>query len=929
MLKPIAKGLACVGLGVLLIASPLASASTKQQNHDRMGELLGEIEALKPNRNADPAATARFNALQSELRTLQASLGGDLPCATGDAVPGRPGIEGVAVTVPAGCTPTATTFTNTTPVAVPTGPAVVTSTINVTGAGVYLWDLNVRTALPHTFAADLDITIQSPAGTVVTLTTDNGAGNDDVFNGTLWDDSANPSGQVPYTSNNGLVTDHPYAALTLASPLAPEEALSAFVGENPNGTWTITISDDLAGDGGSLNSWSLEMVTFAAPVVAAPAQTFTQTTPVAIPTGPDVVSSTLAVSGLTQRICSMRLTTTLPHTFAADIDATLTSPSGTVVTLTTDNGAGNDNVFNGTLWDADANPAGQVPYSTNNGMVNDHAYVNLTLATPLVAEESFGAFLGQDGNGTWTLTISDDLAGDGGSLDEWALEFVTCTCNTPPTIAYNPTTGSNVAFTGVTTIGTIGNGSITATPSGGIGTGPDATTTINTCTLGGANPGSFAGAAAINLSFVGNTTTPQNLALTCTSQQTAQTATLTCNETRGTAAPVQRQWPLTCPAGTTVAPTIAYNPATGTPVGFTGVTTIGTTGNGSIAATPSGGLGTGAGATTTINTCTLGGTNPGSFAGAAAINLSFVGNTTTAQNLALTCTSAATAQAATLTCNETRGTAAPVQRQWPLNCPAGTAVAPTIAYNPNAGSPVNFTGVTTIGTTGNGTIAATPSGGIGTGAGATTTINTCTLGGTNPGSFAGAAAINLSFVGNTTTPQNLALTCTSAATAQTATLTCNETRGTAAAVQRQWPLNCPAGTLLPLTSNPVSGTTVNLTGISGGTTNTSTITVLNPNPIAVALTCTAPAFPFTASPLAFSIPASSNTPVTVGISPTLPGNYTGTLNCTIAGSSQVLSFSLAGSLAAPIAVNATSAWSLMVLMLALFGFAVVAVRRQG
>ena len=45
------------------------------------------------------------------------------------------------------------------------------------------------------------------AGTIVTLTTDNGAGNDNVFSGTVWDDDANPAGQVPYTTNNGLVTD--------------------------------------------------------------------------------------------------------------------------------------------------------------------------------------------------------------------------------------------------------------------------------------------------------------------------------------------------------------------------------------------------------------------------------------------------------------------------------------------------------------------------------------------------------------------------------------------------------------------------------------------------------------------------------------------------------------------------------------------------
>ena len=150
-------------------------------------------------------------------------------------------------------------MTQSTPVAIPTGPAVVTSTIVVAGAGTAILDVDATTFIQHTFSADLDITITSPAGTVVTLTTDNGASNDNVFNGTVWDDDANPAGQVPYTTNNGLVTDHTYVNLTLASPLTPEEALAAFIGEDPNGTWTLTISDDLAGDGGSLNSWSLDI----------------------------------------------------------------------------------------------------------------------------------------------------------------------------------------------------------------------------------------------------------------------------------------------------------------------------------------------------------------------------------------------------------------------------------------------------------------------------------------------------------------------------------------------------------------------------------------------------------------------------------------------------------------------------------------------
>ena len=41
---------------------------------------------------------------------------------------------------------------------IPTGPAVVTSTVVVSGAGPFLWDLDLTTNLTHTFAADLDVT---------------------------------------------------------------------------------------------------------------------------------------------------------------------------------------------------------------------------------------------------------------------------------------------------------------------------------------------------------------------------------------------------------------------------------------------------------------------------------------------------------------------------------------------------------------------------------------------------------------------------------------------------------------------------------------------------------------------------------------------------------------------------------------------------
>ncbi len=428
-----------------------ASAQTKDQLTQQLIDLQTQIETLKAQGNLSAIAP-----VQAQFDQISAQLGGDTPCGVGPVQAGSSASRAPAPS-PVGCTATTTNFAQTTATAIPTGPAVVTSTLTVAGAGSYLWDVDITTNIVHSFAADLDITIQSPAGTVVTLTTDNGAGNDNVFNGTVWDDDANPGGTVPYTTNNGLVTDHAYANLTLASPLVPEESLAAFVGENPNGTWTITISDDLAGDGGSLDSWALALTTFPQAVQTSGTQVFTQPTAVAIPTGPAVVTSTLAVSGVTNRLCKAVIRSSITHSFSADMDITLTSPAGTVVTLTTDNGAGNDNTYNGTTWDDDANPAGQVPYTTNNGMATDHAYANLITATPLVVEESMGAFMGEDANGTWTLTISDDLAGDGGNLTSWALDLTGCFCGGDLTLAVTDTPDPVTPGTAITYVATATN----------------------------------------------------------------------------------------------------------------------------------------------------------------------------------------------------------------------------------------------------------------------------------------------------------------------------------------------------------------------------------------------------------------------------------------------------------------------------------------
>jgi subtilisin-like proprotein convertase family protein len=348
---------------------------------------------------------------------------------------------------PPGFTATTTSFTQSTPTHIPPGPAVVTSTLNVSGAGPFLLDVDFFARIPHTFASDLDITLMSPAGTIVTITTDNGSGNDSVYNGTLWDDDANPGGQVPYTTNDGMTTDHAYVNRTVATPLTPEEPFGAFVGENPNGIWTLTVSDDAGGDSGDVNIWRLDITTIGGtpPTIS---ETFSSdTTAIAIPDTTTVLK-TITVSTACTYLMDLNLTTFITHTDNSDLDMTITSPSGTVVTLGTDNGLSNDNAFNGTFWDDDADTTGQVPYTTNTGLVTDHPYTNLVTATPLAPEEALAAFIGENPNGVWTLRIRDDAVTDVGSFRSWQMNLrcvLPVATNAPPAfVSPTPTCGSTI-----------------------------------------------------------------------------------------------------------------------------------------------------------------------------------------------------------------------------------------------------------------------------------------------------------------------------------------------------------------------------------------------------------------------------------------------------------------------------------------------------
>jgi subtilisin-like proprotein convertase family protein len=117
------------------------------------------------------------------------------------------------------------------------------SVLNVTGVGSIL-SMTVKMTITHTWAADVDVWLISPAGTIIELTTDNGSSGDHYIN-TVFDDAAAISitaGAPPFTGS-----------------YRPEQPLSTLNGQSGSGTWRLRVADDEGAITGTLNSWSITL----------------------------------------------------------------------------------------------------------------------------------------------------------------------------------------------------------------------------------------------------------------------------------------------------------------------------------------------------------------------------------------------------------------------------------------------------------------------------------------------------------------------------------------------------------------------------------------------------------------------------------------------------------------------------------------------
>lgn len=104
--------------------------------------------------------------------------------------------------------------------------------------------------IEHTFVNDLDVTLVSPDGTeVVVIDNTDGSGNN-LCQTRLDDDAAAPSIQSAVTAN-----------APFTGTWAPNAALSAFDGEDPNGAWTLRVQDFFSSDTGNIRAFSVIITT--------------------------------------------------------------------------------------------------------------------------------------------------------------------------------------------------------------------------------------------------------------------------------------------------------------------------------------------------------------------------------------------------------------------------------------------------------------------------------------------------------------------------------------------------------------------------------------------------------------------------------------------------------------------------------------------
>jgi subtilisin-like proprotein convertase family protein len=290
----------------------------------------------------------------------------------------------------------------------------VTSSVFASSLGTSIVDVNVTVTITMSDASgDLVLTLVSPKGTMIDLTSNNGGLNDNNFVGTMFDDD----------SNNGRITETTFVNNMTVVSAIPERNLGLLNGENPNGTWLLVAKDTGPGFVDPiLTSWSLSITAQDGNFPLVTAAPFPSGNAAPIPDNGEVTSPvTVDTPGF---ITNATLTVDLPHKDSSQLVITLVTPSNKQIPLSTKNGKVDS--FDGTTFD---DAAASLVGCAGFGCV---AFPMSGAVPAMIPEGSLSALIGESAKGTWNLKVTDTANGQTGTLNSWTLNLTTALCPLTP-----------------------------------------------------------------------------------------------------------------------------------------------------------------------------------------------------------------------------------------------------------------------------------------------------------------------------------------------------------------------------------------------------------------------------------------------------------------------------------------------------------------
>lgn len=348
-----------------------------------------------------------------------------------------------------------------TPLAIPDNNGLGANSVINIGTATSITDVNVTVNITHTWDSDLIITLIGPDGTQVVLSNRNGDDGDNYVDTVFDSDAANPiaGGSAPFTGTftpdgdlsvyNGTisagdwtlnVSDNAFFdtggidswSLEICGSPVPDMDGDGVPDTSDNCPMTANFDQsDIDGDGiGDVCDDDIDNDTILNGDDNCPETPNTDQsdvdgdgigdvcdivcgvfassdTPISIPDNDGAGASSQITFAQALQVTDVNVTVNIPHTFTGDLILTLTSPAGTSVILSDQNGGGGDDYIDTVFDDDAATPigAGAAPFTGS-----------------FQPDGSLADFVGESSGGAWVLNVSDNAGADIGSIDSWSIE---------------------------------------------------------------------------------------------------------------------------------------------------------------------------------------------------------------------------------------------------------------------------------------------------------------------------------------------------------------------------------------------------------------------------------------------------------------------------------------------------------------------------